>query len=116
MPNPSLPKLIKKWKSRLGLSHWTIEVAYYETLEMDDPGDFGSVEYNLLRRWAKIKILKPSAAVGKVISPINVEQTVIHELVHLVLAPVARKCEDLRALEHAVDDLTNALYKTDELP
>jgi hypothetical protein len=111
---PNLKKLLKKWQARLGLAHWKLSATYVEALEMNDPGDFGEVQHNLLRRWARIKILKPSAAKGEVILPFEVEHTLVHELVHLVIAPVAKHCDDLRALEHTVDDLTNALLYDSE--
>jgi hypothetical protein len=112
VPNPNLKQLVKKWAQLLGLQSWDISAAYYETLEMDDPGDFGSVEYNLLRRSARIKILKPSAARGEcLLKGMNVEEVLVHELIHLVIAPAVRNPDDVRALEHAVDDLTNALLQ-----
>lgn len=111
---PNLLKLAAKWRDRLGLSHWVIGIDYCAPKEMENEGAVGEVNWDAVRRTARIRILEPEHIPAKEFSTVrDVENTVVHELVHCVIGPVLKNKVDYMRKENVIDDLTNALVKAD---
>jgi len=82
-----LRKRAKYWQDRLGLKHWTIKVVWARTGELDDADNqkvYGLNTYDPNHMTSLIQILHPKDAD----EAYNVEETLIHELLHLFMFPL----------------------------
>lgn len=74
---PDLPALLTEWSSRLRILDWDVEIDYGDPKDLDD-GTRGNCAMQRDINYARLTILSPEYDVQD-----NVEQTVIHELLHL---------------------------------
>lgn len=101
------------WQKRLGLQDWTISVAVVPASELK-PKTLGNVHWELNKKTAVIRVLDPSdyrLPFKEMLK--DMEFTVVHELIHLDLAPVLadlqRSDANRRDEEHAVNHVADAL-------
>lgn len=89
------------WEDRLGIAHWTLEHAFLDSFDNEAEGgdDFKTTALTEAR-WqyltAKIKWFLPSAVRH---SDTELEKILVHELVHVLLAP-----EQTLVFERAIDE------------
>jgi len=91
-PQDRVTKLIKElapiWQTRLGLDHWEIEHVYLDAYYTDDNGEDFKVTATTESRWQYmqgiIKWYLPSAVRH---DDQTLEKVLVHELVHILLAP-----------------------------
>lgn len=78
---PNLAKIANKWRKRLGLHNWSVAISYQRRCYMDEKA--GRVNFVRSNMCATIDIIDP---VDWPIGPHeeDTEQTVVHELLHLV--------------------------------
>ena len=103
------------WQKRLGLEDWKITVAMARSADLR-PKTLGNIHWDLEKKTALIHVLDP--ADYKL--PFNdmlkdMEFTVVHELIHLELAPVLsdlqRTDANRRTEEHSVNRMAEALLQ-----
>jgi hypothetical protein len=102
-----------QWQRRLNLEDWKISVEVARTSELK-PRTLGNIHWDTDKKTAVIHVLDPAdyrlpfADMLK-----DIEFTVVHELIHLelapVLAPLQRNDANRREEEHAVNHMTDAL-------
>ena len=105
------------WQKRLGLQDWRISVAVVPASELK-PKTLGNIHWDLGKKTAMIHVLDP----GDYHMPMkdmlkDMEFTVVHELIHLDLAPtfadLQRSDANRRDEEHAVNHVADALLRLD---
>jgi len=82
-----LRKRAKYWQNQLGLKHWTIKVVWAKAGELDDEDNlrvYGLNTYDPNHMTSLIQVLNPKDAD----ETYNVEETLIHELLHLFMFPL----------------------------
>lgn len=105
-----------KWVVRLCLRDWMLQwrVVGADELPDDTTGECTAV---VTKKIAHIKILHPNEAKSNWLDPYDVEQTVVHELVHLHLSPWSSLLGDEDTgeclLEQAVNVWSRMLIEAD---
>jgi hypothetical protein len=101
------------WQKRLNLEDWKISIQVARASDLK-PRTLGNIHWDTDKKTATIHVLDP--ADYKLPFPdvlADVEFTVVHELIHLelapVLAPLQRNDANRREEEHAVNHMTDAL-------
>ena len=104
-------KLLKEWKTRLGLLDWTIKLEdRLEPDEMELQDSDGCVSWEEAVKCAFVQILDEKFY-GKRIRPYDYERILVHELLHLKTCLLSDKVDDLqeRVAHQLIDDLARAL-------
>jgi len=106
-----------RWQKRLNLEDWkiSVEVARANDLKAHT---LGNIHWDTDKKTAVIHVLDPAdyrLPFADVLQ--DIEFTVVHELIHLelapVLAPLQRNDANRREEEHAVNHMTDALLHLD---
>jgi hypothetical protein len=102
------------WRQRLKLNDWTISIVPAHPGDLK-PGTLGHIHWEADKKTAWIRVLDASDYRLACPDALNdMELTVVHELVHLVLSSVSRSNEaDRGAEEHTVNQIANALLSLD---
>ncbi len=101
-----LRRLTRLWQRRLRLENWTIAVSFGDAEQM--AGNLGTTGYDPRDLAADIMLLQ--GADDTRYADGGIEQTVIHELLHLVLhGDVEYAGEDVRQ-ERSINVIADALY------
>jgi hypothetical protein len=103
------------WQRRLNLQDWDISVVVARAAELK-PKTLGNIHWDSTKKTAIIRVLDPA---DYELPPAemfdDMEFTVVHELIHLELAPVltqlSRNEANRRDEEHAVNRMAEALLK-----
>jgi hypothetical protein len=105
------------WQQRLNLQEWNISVVMARASELK-PKTLGNIHWDLPKKTATIHVLDPAdyhLADKEMLQ--DMEFTVVHELIHLELAPVLsdlqRSDANRREEEHSVNHMADALLKLD---
>jgi len=105
------------WQKRLNLEDWSISVVMSRASELK-PKTLGNIHWDLDKRTAIIRVLDPAdyrLPFKEMLQ--DMEFTVVHELIHLDMAPVLsdlqRTDANRREEEHAVNHVAEALLKLD---
>jgi hypothetical protein len=105
------------WQNRLKLQDWNISVIVSRASELK-PKTLGNVHWDRDLKTAVIRVLDP-ADYTLPFAPMlrDIEFTVVHELIHLEIAPVLADLQRTDANrveeEHTVNQLAEALLKLD---
>ncbi len=107
------------WQKRLNLQNWNISVVLSRASELK-PRTLGNIHWDLEKKTAVIRVLDPAdyrLPFKEMLA--DMEFTVVHELIHLGLAPVLsdvqRSDANRREEEHTVNHMTDAFLKLDRL-
>ncbi len=105
------------WQKRLELQDWNISVIMARATELK-PKTLGNIHWDLEKKTAIIRVLDPADYRLPFKDMLqDMEFTVVHELIHLGLAPVLsdlqRSDANRREEEHAVNHMTEAYLKLD---
>lgn len=102
------------WRQRLKLNDWAISIVPSHPSDLK-PGTLGHIHWDVDKKIASIRVLDASDYRQACPQALNdMELTVVHELVHLVLSSVSRSVEaDRGAEEHTVNQIANALLDLD---
>ena len=102
-----------KWQKRLRLEDWSINVRMARTSELK-PKTLGNIHWDVSRKTAVIRVLDPAdyrMPLEEMLE--DMEFTVVHELIHLKIAPavsgVTRNEASRREEEYAVNHIADAL-------
>lgn len=105
------------WKQRLNLQEWNVTVVMARATELK-PKTLGNIHWDLPKKTATIRVLDPAdyhLPYREMLE--DMEFTVVHELIHLELAPilsdVQRSDANRREEEHSVNHMADALLKLD---
>jgi hypothetical protein len=105
------------WQKRLNLQDWNIAIVVARSSELK-PKTLGNIHWDLDKKTAVIRVLDPADYRLPYKDMLqDMEFTVVHELIHLGLAPVfsdlQRSDANRREEEHNVNHLTDALLRLD---
>ncbi len=107
MPKPNLQQLLRKWQRRLRLQDFDITARYATRQEMRSEGDIGNNRIRYSLGLSDIAILDPVDVADEHESFKNVELTLVHELLHLLLDPIlSQNAYNPERLEHALMEQT----------
>jgi hypothetical protein len=101
-----------RWQHRLALEDWNITVTVSRVADLK-PRTLGNIHWDLKTRTATIRVLDPAdyTLTGAAMLR-DIETTVVHELVHLTLAPMLDRTDANRsAEENAVNRITENLLR-----
>jgi len=103
------------WQKRLNLEDWNVSVSVVRAADLK-PKTLGNIHWDLEKKTAAIRVLDPADYELPFRDMLDdMEFTVVHELIHLELAPVlnqfSRNEASRRDEEHAVNHMTEALLK-----
>lgn len=106
-----------RWQKRLNLEDWKISVEVARASELK-ARTLGNIHWDTEKKTAVIHVLDPAdykLPFADVLQ--DIEFTVVHELIHLelapTLAPLQRNDANRREEEHAVNHMTEALLHLD---
>jgi hypothetical protein len=105
------------WQKKLGLQDWKITVVVARASDLK-PKTLGNIHWELDKKTAVIHVLDPADYKLPFKDMLqDMEFTVVHELIHLDLAPVLadlqRNDANRREEEHAVNHMADALLTLD---
>jgi hypothetical protein len=110
-----LNELCAEWQNTLRLNHWDIYAAITRNSDFSDEGNEGEIDYFLEKGDAAIRILDPIDYPQDTPFRQDMEQTLVHELLHLYFAPFQpnKEKDELKYAywERAIDDLAKVLVK-----
>ncbi len=98
---------MKTWQKRLGLEEWSLSVRVVRQAEIDR-NSWGAAEWDADARTGTISVLDPrdyNLKGGEL--KLDMECTIVHELVHIQVAPLAARDEQMR--EEIVNKIMGAL-------
>lgn len=102
-----LDRQLKFWQKRLGLEDWDIEIHLVRQKQLDRR-TWGNAEWDPDRKSAIISVLDPRDYNLKGSSmKMDMECTIVHELVHIQVAPLDARSEQVR--EDVVNRIMTAL-------
>ena len=108
MTPKALQSCTRRWQRMLGLQDWTIRVSYVRRASID--GAWGRTSWDLNHRHAVVQIADPIDVPEEEVEFWGPELTVVHELVHVVLAwCVTTDSTEETLLEQAVNALASGL-------
>jgi hypothetical protein len=105
------------WQKRLSLQEWSVSVVVSRASDLK-PKTLGNIHWDREKKTAVIRVLDPAdykLPFEQMLQ--DIEFTIVHELIHLEIAPVftdlqrtdANRMEE----EHAVNQMADALLKLD---
>lgn len=105
------------WQKRLTLQGWDISVVVSRASELK-PHTLGNIRWDLDKKTAVIRVLDPADYRLPFASMLrDIEFTVVHELIHLEMAPILSDLQRTEANrmeeEHAVNHMADSLLKLD---
>lgn len=112
LTNEQLQERLAYWQKVLRLQDWTIRVAFRHVVDME-PGNEAEVDTNFPLKRAAIAIVYPDEYRSRVGWPQEVEESLVHELLHLHLEPwqVEKGSLEYVLQEQAVESLAHALVE-----
>lgn len=115
--NPTIEqaRLLEKWKRKLCLQEWRIQLkTYLRPEEMTMNGVSGCTEWSESGKTARIEIINP-ACYGERVVPFDFEKTLVHELLHLKMTFWCQNEDNVsdRLMHQIIDDLARALTEVD---
>lgn len=110
MEEEKLKRLAEEWQRVLGLQDWRIKLfPNCRPEEMGDPEADGFVDYQESTKTARIDLLDPTFYGNRAVE-YDVEETLLHELLHLKLSLLFEGDKLLERVAHQwVDDFARAL-------
>jgi hypothetical protein len=88
LSDEKLIEITHYWQDKLRLLHWDAEISYVQIYEMEGEYREGEAAYDRANRMAKIRLIDPAAADPSLWPWRPAEETIIHELLHLLFSPV----------------------------
>jgi hypothetical protein len=112
---PNLPELCVFWQKVLKLQDWDVKIAIVHYHELDDGHLFGQSSWDIAKKFATIKILDYRDYHPGHWWDRDQEGTLIHELLHLHLAPFKAANNwkegtlEMFTLENIIETIANSL-------
>ncbi len=83
----ALAQVLERWQERLKLRDWHITIRFATYADMDNGDAQGLCQCDEEQRQARIRILHPDHYPSDSWLPQDIEATVVHELLHVLLEP-----------------------------
>ncbi|MBN3875211.1 hypothetical protein [Nostoc sp. JL23] len=108
----------QEWQQILGLMDWDVSVKIVSADYLDEAE--GQITWDLGKKIADIKLVKPEGYPFDAMRPYDMEQTLVHELLHLHFAPfnadtglkAISQEQAINAIARALVNLKNANLQT----
>lgn len=116
MTKEELKKKCAEWQKILRLQDWNVEVRMSRMSEMSDRDNLAECEYNQAKHSAIIRIIEPADYKDPI--PQDIEFLLVHELLHLHIAPFyddEKIIEIERAINLIASGLVGLLRKVNEM-
>lgn len=108
--NPEqLQKKLFEWQKRLRLQDWLITIEIVRERDFSMEGVLGEVHWVLEKKMAKIKIIDPIDYPPDSFEPQDMENTLVHELLHLHFAPFKYDGDNYVAEEQAIESIASGI-------
>ncbi|GEM_PF-1144546 len=105
----------REWQQRLRLADWDVTVKVVPAMDMSSTQAQGCIHWRITEKTADIKLVTPEDAVKQnPMRPYNLEETLIHELLHLHMAPFepdSSEQTECMAMEWTINAIAGALLK-----
>lgn len=99
------------WQSRLGLDEWKVSIILTKRSDLK-PRTLGGIHWDKKKHTAVINVMHPSDyEMSRDAMFLDMEETVVHELIHLKLSSLNRSEAARSSEEEAVNGLAGALLK-----
>ncbi len=108
-----LDRWLAKWQATLRLKDWDVKAELVDRLLIE--GNDGACNHELKLRQAVIYVASKKGR-PDFVKPFDPENTLVHELIHLIFAPFQFRLEgspECIAQEQAIDVLATALVESD---
>jgi hypothetical protein len=102
--NKILLKLIKYWSNVLSLNDWQIVGSIVPVNYLEDEGNQGECNYSFINKQAIINLRRSDDWGDNNPFKINMEKTLIHELLHLKFAIITGEDEEMNKFQHQLLD------------
>lgn len=103
----TLEERLRYWQNRLGLRDWGIEIMFDRGYNL---GEYtAKIHMKEDSRRARIRMLEASDYDPDSILPYDMEQVLVHELLHIHFYPLTRDVGDNIAEEQAIEAISRAL-------
>lgn len=113
MDRRTLSRLVREWLKRLSLKGWTVDVRLVRHAELagDSKGScYARVSPDPATQRAAIRLCRESDLAAAGLEPGLTEETIVHELLHLLLDPMSTLAGDA-AFEIGLDRLAGELVR-----
>ncbi len=110
---PDLNVLVAKWAPILRMQDWDFNIRYARYHEFAEPVPAGSVTYLLTKRDVTIKILEPGDFPPLGRPEMDIELTVVHEMLHPYIALFFDRDTNNEQLEQFIHSMSSTLVKLD---
>lgn len=110
MTEATLIEICRKWQRRLRLQDWDIKIIFVRQFEMR-PDVLGCCEPVIEKKVALIKIVDPIDYPTDCRWGLDVENTIIHELLHCHFEPVSK--DGGVFVEQAIESITSGLLSAE---
>jgi hypothetical protein len=108
-----LDKKLTLWKQRLGLGGWVVTLTFSKQSDLR-PGTLGNIHWDPDNKTAEIRVLdSPNEERLTAAELLGMEDTIVHELVHLELSALPKTDASRTDEEFAVNRLAAALLELD---
>jgi hypothetical protein len=107
-----LESLCQEWQQRLRLADWDVKVALRPARDMQTANHMGQVSWDRNERVADIACVQPGEEPRGLMRPYDVEQTLVHELLHLHFCLFERtqpESSEHLDMEFAINAIASAL-------
>lgn len=99
------------WKGRLGLDAWNVTIVMTKRADLK-PKTLGGIQWDKRKHTATISVMHPADYnMSREDMLSDMEETVVHELLHLKLSPLNRSEAARSSEEEAVNGIAGALLK-----
>lgn len=107
-----------EWQQRLRLLDWDVSVKVVPAMDMGHERAQGTVRWQITEKRADIKLVtSEDAARMNLLRPYSMEETLIHELLHLHIAPFEPTGEaECTAMEWCINAIAGALLQLSPKP
>ena len=104
-----LQEKLLEWQKRLRLQDWIIKVKLVRERDMNLDGVQGEVFWVIEKKMATIRILDPIDYPPDEMEPQDMENILVHELLHLHFAPLRYDGFSEIAEEQAIESITSGI-------
>ena len=113
MTNEQLQALCREWQQVLRLQDWDVRCKFVRQREMTDSGCAGECRFQLEKKQAVIYVIDPIDWPPNCAWPQDVEKTLVHELLHLHMAPFQPSHDTLEhvMMEQAIESIATGLVR-----
>ena len=104
-----LQQKLLEWQKRLRLQDWIISIKLVRERDMDLEGVQGEVFWVIEKKMATIKILDPIDYPPDNMEPQDMENTLVHELLHLHFAALKYDGDNHIAEEQVIESIASGI-------